>query len=102
MQHQELAEADALERLLGTSFPWLPGTELHRASEFLVERMAKFDLDNSPQFTPQLMEGAEEVGRTLAAEFLRPAPTLGTSASHRGLLQRLATDAIHRVVSIGR
>jgi hypothetical protein len=101
MHGEQLTETVALETLLAARFPWLPEKELHRASESLAERMAKFDVDNSHEFTPQLMKDAMDFGHTLAADFVRAAPTWGTPPSYRGLLQRLATDALHRV-GIGR
>ncbi|MCV7409220.1 hypothetical protein AWC05_00815 [Mycobacterium florentinum] len=99
--YQELTEEAAFEGLLGRTYPWLPRMELRRASEFLVTHMDKLCLDDSPEFTPELMAQAEEMGLAFAAEFNLSAPNLGTSPSARGLLQRLAVDALHKV-GIGR
>ncbi|MGE2689957.1 hypothetical protein [Mycolicibacterium pulveris] len=97
--HKEMTEVDAIERLLGTTYPWLSDAEVERGTKVLVEGMAQLDLDNSPSFTFELMESAEQLGRACAAELNLTAPNLGTSHSFldhlRGLLPPFS--ALHRV-----
>ena len=44
-----------MERALGSRFPWLPESRLHKVSEELITRMAELGVDHYNTFTPELI-----------------------------------------------
>lgn len=108
----ELTDRDAYAQLVGATYPWLAESEIYRASDFLSERMEKYDVYASPKFTHELASAAEQLGHDLAAEFDLSTPSLGTSAAGRAFLQaygragraavQVATDVLQKIVGLGR
>lgn len=92
MQPEALKDIDVVERLVGERLPWLSTPDLVRASEVILERMEKFDVFNSPEYTPQLREAAQATGRELASMLPRRVPIWPSAtlvSSYREFLLRV-------------
>ena len=85
---QGLVEQEAVERALGSRFPWLPESRVHKVSEILITRMAELGVDHYDTFTPELMMNAQRVGEELG-QMIGSAPPIPRN-TYRGNLKRMA------------
>jgi hypothetical protein len=96
-EEQPLSGYEAVERELGSRFPWLPDDKLATVSTVYIERWDELGVDHYDTLTPELLSAAEAVGAELGEMIGPPPPVLPDHGSRIAELRARLAAGVHEV-----